>query len=189
MEDHEISWKADSLAASRSAARHYWRVVLLQTHWGARQASAWLSNGTGWQVSFDEMEHDFSSPLHVQLRNVTFGREGKPATLVAKTVDIGFSTRQFSDPLHADEIVLNDGTLNLSPHSADLPFAADRLMLRNMASTAGNRLGAQRAARHRRRQPMDAGGGQCAGENGADPDERGLDDAQWRRSQQRSDSG
>ena len=104
---------------------------LLQTHWGARQTSAWLSNGTGWQVSFDEMEHDFSSPLHVQLRNVTFGREGKPATLVAKTVDIGFSTRQFSDPLHADEIVLNDGTLNLSPHSADLPFAADRLMLRN----------------------------------------------------------
>ncbi|PVW37919.1 AsmA family protein, partial [Klebsiella pneumoniae] len=91
---------------------------LLQTHWGARQASAWLSNGTGWQVSFDEMEHDFSSPHHVQLRNVTFGREGKPATLVAKTVDIGFSTRQFSDPLHADEIVLNDGTLNLSPHSA-----------------------------------------------------------------------
>ncbi len=69
----------------------------------------------------------------MQLRNVTFGREGKPATLVAKTVDIGFSTRQFSDPLHADEIVLNDGTLNLSPHSADLPFAADRLMLRNMA--------------------------------------------------------
>lgn len=106
---------------------------LLQTHWGARQASAWLSNGTGWQVSFDAMEHDFSSPLHVQLQNVTFGREGKPATLVAKTVDIGFSTRQFSDPLHADEIVLNDGTLNLSPHSADLPFAADRLMLRNMA--------------------------------------------------------
>ncbi|SQC09349.1 AsmA family protein [Klebsiella pneumoniae] len=88
---------------------------LLQTHWGARQASAWLSNGTGWQVSFDEMEHDFSSPLHVQLRNVTFGREGKPATLVAKTVDIGFSTRQFSDPLHADEIVLNDGTLICHP--------------------------------------------------------------------------
>ncbi|MGP7886230.1 hypothetical protein ACSSQN_028615, partial [Raoultella planticola] len=30
---------------------------LLQTHWGSRQASAWLSDGTGWQVSFDEMEH------------------------------------------------------------------------------------------------------------------------------------
>jgi autotransporter translocation and assembly factor TamB len=86
---------------------------LLQTHWGARQASAWLSDGTGWQVSFDKMDHDFSSPL--QLQNVTFGRDGKPATLVAKTVDIGFSSRQFSDPLHADEIVLSDGTLNLLP--------------------------------------------------------------------------
>ena len=106
---------------------------LLQTHWGARQASAWLSNGTGWQVSFDAMDHSFSSPLHLQLQNVTFGRDGKPPTLVAKTVDIGFSTRQFSDPLHADEIVLSDGTLNLSPSSASLPFAADRLQLRNMA--------------------------------------------------------
>lgn len=106
---------------------------LLQTHWGSRQASAWLSDGTGWQVSFDAMNHDFSSPLHLQLQNVTFGRDGKPPTLVAKTVDIGFSTRQFSDPLHADEIVLSDGTLNLSPSSASLPFAADRLQLRNMA--------------------------------------------------------
>ncbi|MCW9581794.1 AsmA family protein [Raoultella ornithinolytica] len=106
---------------------------LLQTHWGSRQASAWLSEGTGWQVSFDAMDHSFSSPLHLQLQNVTFGRDGKPPTLVAKTVDIGFSTRQFSDPLHADEIVLSDGTLNLSPSSASLPFAADRLQLRNMA--------------------------------------------------------
>ena len=106
---------------------------LLQTHWGSRQASAWLSEGTGWQVSFDAMDHSFSSPLHLQLQNVTFGRDGKPPTLVAKTVDIGFSTRQFSDPLHADEIVLSDGTLNLSPFSASLPFAADRLQLRNMA--------------------------------------------------------
>ena len=130
-----------------------------------------------------------SPPLHVQLRNVTFGREGKPATLVAKTVDIGFSTRQFSDPLHADEIVLNDGTLNLSPHSADLPFAADRLMLRNMAFNSPETGWALSAQRVTAASALDAGGGQCAGENGADPDERGLDDAQWRRSQQRSDSG
>ena len=120
---------------------------LLQTHWGSRQASAWLSDGTGWQVSFDAMDHDFSSPLHLQLQNVTFGRDGKPPTLVAKTVDIGFSTRQFSDPLHADEIVLSDGTLNLSPSSASLPFAADRLQLRNMAFNSpetGWELSAQR---------------------------------------------
>ncbi len=105
----------------------------LQTRWGVRQASSWLSESTGWKIAFDKMAHDFSSPLHLQLQNVTFGRDGKPPTLVARTVDIGFSTRQFSDPLHADEIVLSDGTLNLSPASASMPFAADRLQLRDMA--------------------------------------------------------
>ncbi|EKZ5284458.1 AsmA family protein [Klebsiella aerogenes] len=105
----------------------------LQTRWGARQANSWLSESTGWKIAFDKMAHDFSSPLHLQLQNVTFGRDGKPPTLVAKTVDIGFSTRQFSDPLHADEIVLSNGTLNLSPASASMPFAADRLQLRDMA--------------------------------------------------------
>lgn len=105
----------------------------LQTRWGARQASSWLSESTGWKIAFDKMAHDFSSPLHLQLQNVTFGRDGKPPTLVARTVDIGFSTRQFSVPLHADEIVLSNGTLNLSPASASMPFAADRLQLRDMA--------------------------------------------------------
>ncbi|MEQ0080610.1 AsmA family protein [Klebsiella sp. JN_Kp120] len=105
----------------------------LQTRWGASQASSWLSESTGWKIAFDKMAHDFSSPLHLQLQNVTFGRDGKPPTLVARTVDIGFSTRQFSDPLHADEIVLSNGTLNLSPASASMPFAADRLQLRDMA--------------------------------------------------------
>ncbi len=105
----------------------------LQTRWGARQASSWLSESTGWKIAFDKMAHDFSSPLHLQLQNVTFGRDGKPPTLVARTVDIGFSTRQFSDPLHADEIVLSNGTLTLSPASASMPFAADRLQLRDMA--------------------------------------------------------
>ncbi|HDU6301610.1 TPA: AsmA family protein [Klebsiella aerogenes] len=105
----------------------------LQTRWGARQASSWLSESTGWKIAFDKMAHDFSSPLHLQLQNVTFGRDGKPPTLVARTVDVGFSTRQFSDPLHADEIVLSHGTLNLSPASAAMPFAADRLQLRDMA--------------------------------------------------------
>ena len=121
----------------------------LQTRWGARQASSWLSESTGWKIAFDKMAHDFSSPLHLQLQNVTFGRDGKPPTLVARTVDIGFSTRQFSDPLHADEIVLSNGTLNLSPASASMPFAADRLQLRDMAFNSPDsewNLSAQRVA-------------------------------------------
>ena len=121
----------------------------LQTRWGARQISHWLSDHTAYQVTFEAMDHRFSSPSHILLKNVTFGRDGKPATLVAKDVDIGLSSRQITDPLHVDTILLQDGTLNLSPSNAPLPFAADRLQLRNMALNSpetGWELSAQRVS-------------------------------------------
>ncbi len=121
-----------------------------------------------------------SLPSSPAAANVTFGRDGKPPTLVAKAVDIGFSTRQFSDPLHADEIVLSDGTLNLSPSSASLPFAADRLQLRNMAFNSpetGWALSAQRVdggvSPGRRKRAM-------CWVKGTDSDERRLADPQRR---------
>ena len=84
------------------------------------------------------MNHRFSSPSHLILENVTFGRDGKPATLVAKKVDIGLSSRQITAPLHMGTITLFDGTLNLSPQTAPLPFQADRLQLNNMAFNSPN---------------------------------------------------
>jgi hypothetical protein len=75
-------------------------------------------------------------PSHILLENVTFGRDGQPATLVAKTVDIGLSSRQITDPLHVDTILLQNGTLNLSQQTAPLPFQADRLQLRIWRLTA-----------------------------------------------------
>ena len=107
--------------------------ILLQTRWGATQVSSWVTVNTDYELSFDKMNHRFSSPSHIILENVTFGRDGKPATLVAKKVDIGLSSRQITDPLHVDTITLFDGTLNLSPQTAPLPFQADRLQLNNMA--------------------------------------------------------
>ncbi len=111
---------------------------LLQTRWGASQASSWVTENTAYELNFDQMDHRFSSPSHIVLKNVTFGRDGKPATLVAKTVDIGLSSRQITDPLHMDTIALFDGTLNLSPQTAPLPFQADRLQLNNMAFNSPN---------------------------------------------------
>ncbi|MFU0923181.1 AsmA family protein [Kluyvera sichuanensis] len=122
---------------------------LLQTRWGARHVSQWLSDNTAYHITFDAMDHRFSSPSHILLKNVTFGRNGKPATLVAKAVDIGMSSRQITDPLHVDTILLQDGTLNLSPSTAPLPFAADRLQLSNMALNSpetGWELSAQRVS-------------------------------------------
>ncbi|HJD73644.1 MAG TPA: AsmA family protein [Enterobacter roggenkampii] len=112
--------------------------ILLQTRWGATQVSSWVTVNTDYELSFDKMNHRFSSPSHIILENVTFGRDGKPATLVAKKVDIGLSGRQITDPLHMDTITLFDGTLNLSPQTAPLPFQADRLQLNNMAFNSPN---------------------------------------------------
>ncbi len=111
---------------------------LVQTRWGAAQVSGWLTANTDYEINFDLMDHRFSSPSHILLQNVTFGRDGKPATLVAKTVDIGISSRQITDPLHMDTITLSDGTLNLSPQTAPLPLQADRLLLHNMAFNSPN---------------------------------------------------
>lgn len=106
---------------------------LVQTRWGATQVGKWVSSNTDYHLAFDAADHRFSSPSHLLLRNVNFGRKGQPATLEAKSVDIGFSSRQFTDPLHADTILLQDGTLNLSPATAPLPLKADRLLLSDMA--------------------------------------------------------
>ena len=111
---------------------------LVQTRWGAAQVSSWITVNTDYELNFDLIDHRFSSPTHILLKNVTFGRDGKPATLVAKTVDIGLSSRQVTDPLHMDTITLSDGTLNLSPQTAPLPFQADRLQLNNMAFNSPN---------------------------------------------------
>ena len=112
--------------------------ILVQTRWGAAQVSSWITANTDYELNFDLMDHRFSSPSHIILENVTFGRDGKPATLVAKTVDIGLSSRQITDPVHMDTITLVDGTLNLSPQTAPLPFQADRLQLNNMAFNSPN---------------------------------------------------
>ncbi len=106
---------------------------LLQTRWGAEHVSAWVSQNSSYHLAFDAIDHRFSSPSHILLENVTFGRDGQPATLVAKTVDIGLSSRQITDPLHVDTILLQNGTLNLSQQTAPLPFQADRLQLQDMA--------------------------------------------------------
>ncbi|EKR5668378.1 AsmA family protein [Salmonella enterica] len=120
---------------------------LLQTRWGADHVSNWVSENSGYHLTFDVMDHRFSAPSHLLLENVTFGRDGQAATLVAKTVDIGLSIRQLTAPLHVDTILLQDGTLNISVQTAPFPFEADRLQLRNMAlNSPGSewRLSAQR---------------------------------------------
>lgn len=107
--------------------------ALLQTRWGAGWLTGWVNQHSGYHITFDEMDHRFSAPSHLVLKNITFGRRGQPATLVAQKVDIGLSSRQITEPMHVDTILLYKGTINLSPSTAPLPFRADRLQLSDMA--------------------------------------------------------
>jgi len=107
--------------------------VLLQTQWGAGWIGRQVSADSDYQLSLSKMEHDFSDPSHLLLNNVSFGRKGQPATLVAKRVNLGLGLIQFSNPLHFASIRLEQGTLNLSEKSAPLSLQADRLQLSQMA--------------------------------------------------------
>ena len=112
--------------------------ILLQTRWGAGWITSWVNAHSDYHITFDEMDHSFSSPSHLVLKNVTFGRNGQPATLVAQKVDIGLSSRQLTEPSHVDTILLQKGTLNFSSSTAPLPFRADRLQLSDMAFNSPN---------------------------------------------------
>ena len=94
---------------------------LLQTRWGASQVSSWVTVNTDYELSFDLMDHRFSSPSHILLENVTFGRDGQPATLVAKSRYWSWQPTVHRSAAYGHHHPV-DGTLNLSPQTAPMPF-------------------------------------------------------------------
>ena len=113
--------------------------LLLQTHWGAGWVSRQISDLSGYQLSLSQVEHDFSSPSHLILDDVSFGHDGQPDVLTARRVDLGFSLKQFSNPLHFASIRLNQGTLTLNDTNLR-SLQADKLQLSQMTvnSTLGS---------------------------------------------------
>ena len=83
------------------------------------------------------VDHRFSAPSHIVLENVTFGRDGQPATPGGKSVDIALSSRQLTE-IHAMSIpsCWKNGTSH-RPDQATVQ-SADRLQLRDMAFTSPN---------------------------------------------------
>lgn len=109
--------------------------ILLQTRWGAEWASRRISDDTAYHLSVAKIEHNFSDPSLLILHNLTFGHDGKPAVIVAKSVKLGLSLSVFNQPRHFARIELQDGTLNAANMPANLawPLQADRLQLRNIS--------------------------------------------------------
>ncbi|RLM23221.1 hypothetical protein BIY29_10820 [Brenneria alni] len=110
--------------------------VLLQSTWASGQVSNWVNQHTDYQISLGKIDHNWSKPDHILLKDVIFGYKDQPPTLTAKQISAGLSVRQITDPRHFSSLQLEGGTLNLSPTAATLPIEADVLQLRTMALQA-----------------------------------------------------
>lgn len=106
--------------------------VLMQTRWGSSWVSSMVSQHTQYQIAFSKLEHNFSSPSHIILNDVSFGYKTQPAIVVAQKVDVGLSGTQLSRPLHFASIWLTNGTLNIHENDHALPLSAERLQLTQM---------------------------------------------------------
>ncbi|KQN50548.1 hypothetical protein ASE93_22470 [Serratia sp. Leaf50] len=107
--------------------------VLLQTRWAAGSLSRWVSDNSEYRLSFDKVDHSWSTPSRITLSGVKFGEKNQPDVLDANEVDFDLSWRQITDPRFFDRLVLVDGTLNLSPSPLNLPMQANTLQLNNIA--------------------------------------------------------
>ncbi|MDX5629912.1 MULTISPECIES: AsmA family protein [unclassified Brenneria] len=110
--------------------------VLLQTTWASGRIGNWVNQNTDYQVSLGKIDHNWSEPDRILLQDVVFGHKNQPPTLTAKQVSAGLSVRQITEPRHFSSLLLEGGTLNLSPSAATLPIEADVLQLRTMALQA-----------------------------------------------------
>ncbi|CAI0792498.1 Uncharacterized protein involved in outer membrane biogenesis [Serratia entomophila] len=112
-------------------------VVLLyvvgQTRWAAGQLSDWVSDNGQYRLSVGKITHSWRQPGQISLEDVQLARNNQPPALAAKTVDLGLSLRQITEPRYFHSVTLRDGTLNIQQQAVALPLQAEVLQLSNMA--------------------------------------------------------
>lgn len=109
---------------------------LIQTRWGAGLTGSWISDYTDYSLSVTKIEHSFSRPLHLVLHKVAFGKDGMPAAVTAKRVDLGFTYTQFINPLRFGSVSLSRGNVTFSDKKIAWPLQAGLLQLNEMNITS-----------------------------------------------------
>lgn len=104
--------------------------IMLQTQWGTAQLTKWINSRSGYQLTVDNIIYRLSSPTHLVLKNVTFGRKDQAPGVTAQTIDIGLSSRHL---FHPRMVLLQNGTLRLASDALPEKLQADRLQLSSMA--------------------------------------------------------
>ncbi|MBS0057004.1 AsmA family protein [Yersinia sp. Marseille-Q3913] len=107
--------------------------VLLQTSWAAGWLSRWVSDNSEYRLSLGKIDHSWSTPGQISVKDVTLGRANQPPFLITQQGIIGLSWRQLTEPRHLLSLNLQNGSLTLNNSTAPLPLQTDTLQLTNMA--------------------------------------------------------
>ncbi|AOV95501.1 hypothetical protein A9798_00125 [Edwardsiella hoshinae] len=106
---------------------------VLQSHWAARQISAWVNDHTSYRITLGALHHDISRPRELQLTDFSLARAGQAAELQAAVVTLTVGGQQFSTPRRFSTIRLSRGTLQLTSTGLPaLPIDANTLQLQDM---------------------------------------------------------
>ncbi|WP_145493752.1 AsmA family protein [Yersinia aleksiciae] len=107
--------------------------VLIQTSWAAGWLSRWVSDNSEYRLSLGKIDHSWSTPGQVSIKDVTLGRDNQPPFLITQQAIIGLSWQQLTEPRHLLSLNLQNGSLTLNNSASPLPLQADTLQLTNMA--------------------------------------------------------
>ncbi|WP_242688229.1 AsmA family protein [Photorhabdus stackebrandtii] len=112
--------------------------VVIQTSWGARQLSQWLSNNSDYQVQIGNIEHYWSQPRTLTFTNIALSNKQHSFTLEAQVAAFDFNWQQLTSPHHFHRLLLQQGQLTIKGERQSLPFSANILQLNQMSIQSEN---------------------------------------------------
>ncbi|MDC9603669.1 AsmA family protein [Xenorhabdus griffiniae] len=106
--------------------------VVVQTHWGAKQLSQWLSKQGHYQVSIESISHDWQQPATLSLNHIDISDRQSPFSLNADTINLDFKWQHLLSPQNLHRLTLQQGTLTLFGNQLPPLLQADILQLNQM---------------------------------------------------------
>ncbi|CDL85061.1 hypothetical protein [Xenorhabdus szentirmaii] len=106
--------------------------IVLQTHWGAKQLSQWLSKQGHYQVSIESISHSWLQPATLAFSHVDIRDKQSDFSLSANTINLDFKWQHLLTLQNFHRLILQQGTLVLSERQLPPPLQADILQLNQM---------------------------------------------------------
>ncbi|OTA19138.1 hypothetical protein Xbed_02695 [Xenorhabdus beddingii] len=106
--------------------------VVIQTHWGAKQLSQWISKQGHYQISIASISHSWLQPATLTLKHADISDKQSPFSLSADTINLDFKWPHLLTLQNLHRLTLQEGTLILSGNPFHPLLQADILQLNQM---------------------------------------------------------